>query len=65
MGKIVGNVISKSSGNSYQVKWNSEEKTALISVEPNTWEIVCTNIWSEKEAISCAQGFIDSQQDMY
>jgi len=65
MEKIVGNVISKSSGKSYQVKWNSEEQISLVKGKSNTWEIVCTNVRSAEEALTCAQGVIDSQHDLY
>lgn len=65
MEKIVGNVISKSSGKSYRVKWNTDDQTSWINIKINTWEMICTNVKTEEAALSCVQRFIDSQPDSY
>lgn len=65
MEKIVGNIVSKTTQKVYLVKWNSDEHTSWISREPNMWEMVCTKIYSEQDAIVCAQKFIDSQYETY
>lgn len=65
MEKIVGNIVSKTTQKVYLVKWNSDENTSWISREPNMWEMVCTKIYSEQDAIMCAQNFIDTQYETY
>lgn len=65
MEKIVGHVTSKTSGKSYPVKWNSEEKYAWIGKNLNTWELACEKVYSANDALACAQGFIDSQPELY
>ena len=60
MKKVVGNIISKNSGRSYPVLWNSEEQTSWISRFHDIWEMVCTDVRTADDAISCAQKYIDS-----
>ena len=64
MEAIVGHVVSKTSGKSYAVKWSSVENFAWIRKSGNTWELACKEV-SKDEALSCAQGFIDSQPELY
>lgn len=64
MEKIVGTIISKTTGIHYQVKWNVEAHESWIK-KRGLWQLVCTKIFSADDAISCAQHFIDGQPDLF
>lgn len=65
MEKIVGKIVSRKLRRSYPVKWNKVERTSSINRDSDVWLMVCTDIKSEADAISCSQKFIDSQPDTY
>lgn len=65
MEKIVGSVISKSTGKSYAVKWISDDKTAWIKPEGPGWLQVCNDVKFASDAVSCAQRYIDGQPDLF
>jgi len=64
MKKIVGQVISKSTGIVYSVKWNVDSHESWIQSK-GFWQQVCTEVRSAEDAISCAQRFIDGQSDIF
>lgn len=65
MEKIVGQIISKTTNLKYNVKWNTDKNTSWICVHHKTWQMVCTNIKTENDALNCAQRFIDNQPNLY
>jgi len=62
--KIVGLIISKTTSVHYPVKWNDESHESWIE-KRGLWQLVCTKVFSEENAISCAQRFIDGQPDLF
>jgi len=65
MEKIVGSITSKTTGKSYQVKWNSSLYESWILKAPYTWMLVCKDVRNENAALNCTQRYIDSQPDMF
>lgn len=61
---IVGQIVSKSTGVTYSVKWDSSEQTSWVS-KKGMWQMVCTKVKTKETAIECAQIFIDSQPDLF
>ncbi|MHB9140324.1 MAG: hypothetical protein ACYC25_00425 [Paludibacter sp.] len=64
MEKVVGQIVSKSSGLTYSVKWDSSEQTSWVS-KNGFWQMVCTKVISSEGALECSQRFIDSQPDLF
>lgn len=65
MGEIVGFIISKTTQRRYVVRWKKEDCTSWISNDKEYWQLVCTDVRREEDAISCAQRYIDSQPDLF
>ncbi len=64
MEKIVGQVTSKTSGITYRIKWDMDEQSSWID-KNGLWQQVCTRVRTADDAVSCAQGFIDGQPDLF
>ncbi len=58
MEKIVGSICigKKNSNISFNVKWNSEEETAWISISA-IWVLVCTKVKTTNAALLCVQEY--------
>ena len=65
MEKIAGTITSKTTGNMYSVKWNTENLESWVKIKDNTWIKVCSKIYSVDDALICAQKYIDSQPDSF
>jgi len=61
---VVGTIRSLN-GIYYKVRFDSQEKTAWISKDGKTWELVCHQVSNENSAIKCTQAFIDTQPNLF
>lgn len=67
MTKFIGEIVSKSSNYTYQVKWDANEQTVWIDRKFFSCddECICKKCKTKEEALFQAQKFIDGQPGLY